>query len=252
MSAATPSTTHSYLHTPISIEVYPVDNGKGYWGSNKIVVKYNGNEIGSYVRSYPSFVIATFHPFKLGDEWFALYSEDYTASRVAKLTPTEFVDWCGEEEDGAGFCPTEFWVPMGLKYNTQMTLRGEDKIINLDLWYDSDCKDEAEFLSDIEEVKANPKNSGVQIVWSDFGFLSGCYWGDDSSWKLRYIDLAGIPEKKLIITEKFGYWELSESLRKSIRIDDFGYIRLKGSFSMNTKKPVPNDSFKPGFFGEDA
>ncbi len=53
-----------------------------------------------------------------------------------------------------------------------------------------------------------------------FGFLSGCVWGDDNSWKLRYVDLSQIPQKVLSITEKFGYWQLpNQPLKDSINMD---------------------------------
>jgi hypothetical protein len=241
---------HVYRGTPISIDVSPVDNGKGYWNSNKVVVRYDGKEIGEYIRSYPSFVIATFHPFKLGDEWYALYAADYTATRVAKLTPTKFIDWCGEDESATGFCPTEFWVPMGMKYDWLYTGNGEEKILHMDTWFDGEFDDEDEFFKDYADVEADNKNQNIALSWANYGFLSGCYWGDDGSWKLRHIDLTGIPDKKLIITEKFGYWELPDRIRKCIRVFEHGHIQLTGEFTMNMNKPIPNDLFKPEFFVE--
>lgn len=232
---------HVYPGTPFSIEVHGIDNGKGYWSSNKIIVRRDGNPIGEYVRQYPNFTAATFHPFKLGDDWYALYSADYTATRVAKLTETEFIDWCGEESSSMGFCPTEFFVPMCMKYTYTMKRQEEDKELTITSWFDSEYENAEEFLKDVEEHKAT-------IHWMDFGFLSGCYWGDDSSWKLRHIDLNGIPDKKLIITEKFGYWELPHAIRKSMRIFSATHIQLTGSFTMDMRKDIPNDSFRSDFF----
>ncbi len=237
--------TKEYKGTPISIDISEIDNGKGYWSSRKVVVRYDGNVIGEYIRSYPSFTEATFCPFKIGDEWYALYSKDYTASRVAKLTPTEFIDWCGEEADSMGFCPTEFFVPFQMKYTTTLTMQGQPKELEIDNWFDSDYGDENEFWKDVSE------HPGCQIHWADYGFLTGCYWGDDGSWKLRYIELTGIPEKKLIITEKFGYWEMPDKIRKCIRIYGNGYMKLHGEFTMNMKSDIPNDLFKPEFFNGD-
>lgn len=65
-------------------------------------------EIGSYVRNYWS-LFDTFHPFRYNGQEYALYSPDYTTTRVMKLP--ECVDIAGEEPQPHGFCPTEFFVP---------------------------------------------------------------------------------------------------------------------------------------------
>ena len=233
--------THSYPGTPFSIETHKVDNGKGHWNSVRVVVIRDGQPVGEYLRSYPAFAKATFCPFKIGEDWYALYSKDYTATRVARLSET-FEDWCGEKPSGMGFCPTEFFVPYQMTYKTTLQLKGEDKEIQIDNWFDSDYEDAAEFHKDVEEHKA-------ELRWADFGFLSGCYWGDDSSWKLRYIDLSRIPEKILKIEEKFGYWELPGlAIQKCVRIFSNRRLNLIGSFHMDLTKPRPNDSFAEDFF----
>lgn len=43
----------------------------------------------------------------------------------------------------------------------------------------------------------------------DFGFVWGCYWGDDSSWKVQYLDLSRIEEGMISRDERFGYVELA-------------------------------------------
>jgi hypothetical protein len=47
--------------------------------------------------------------------------------------------------------------------------------------------------------------------WPDgsFGFVWGCYWGDDSSWKVQYLDLSLIQEGIIMRDDRFGYVELS-------------------------------------------
>lgn len=47
------------------------------------------------------------------------------------------------------------------------------------------------------------------------GFVAGCVWGDDSSWKIRPIDLRRIEEGKVETLDSFGYLEMP---------DDGGYF----------------------------
>lgn len=42
-----------------------------------------------------------------------------------------------------------------------------------------------------------------------FGFVWGCIWGDDSSWKVQWLDLSRVAEGVLTREERFGYVELS-------------------------------------------
>lgn len=43
----------------------------------------------------------------------------------------------------------------------------------------------------------------------DFGFVWGCVWGDDESWKVQYLDLSGIQHGMLLREERFGYLKLA-------------------------------------------
>lgn len=112
--------------------------------------------IGSYRRNYPS-LIHTFVPFVQDNQVYALYSPDYTATRLMRLPDCE--DIGGEGRDENGFCPAEYYVP----YDPEKGLIGK------------------------------------------WGFLSGCVWGDDSSWKVQYIDLAQAAQGVLRCEARFGY-----------------------------------------------
>ena len=81
-------------------------------------------------------------------------------------------DICGEEPGTFGFCPTGFYVP-------ETKHLGED-------WGDG------------------------EIVGPDgqFGFVCGCIWGDDCSWKIQHLDLSKITEGVLTHDDRFGYIEL--------------------------------------------
>jgi hypothetical protein len=43
----------------------------------------------------------------------------------------------------------------------------------------------------------------------DFGFVWGCHWGDDGSWKVQYLDLSRVQQGVVRREERFGYVELA-------------------------------------------
>ena len=170
--------------TPFGIEVEPVKNDNS-WGSVKVSIFRDKGLIGEYVRNYDSFGPNTFYPFEIDDQWYALYSASYTSTRVMKLNESSIEDWCGEDPEADGFCPVEYYVPRYFHYEKEIRV---------------DC-----CFPDLNDGKCPPL---IKTSYPRFAFLSGCYWGDDTSWKLRFVDLSKVPEKILEITDKFGYWEL--------------------------------------------
>ena len=57
---------------------------------------------------------------------------------------------------------------------------------------------------------------------SQFGFMCGCVWGDDGSWKIRFLDLSKLETGVVTIDARFGYLELladAESLKDAIELD---------------------------------
>ena len=81
----------------------------GCWNVLRVgVFDENGNQVGEYERNYHN-LYETFFPFKKGDKWYALYSRDYTSTRVMSLPDCK--DLGGEERDTWGFCPVEYYVP---------------------------------------------------------------------------------------------------------------------------------------------
>lgn len=233
--------THEYKGTPFKVMVTPIQNkdktGKSnYWNYNDIEVFKDGVSIGGYERSYSSFATTTFYPFQASDgEWYALYSKDYTATRVAKLGDT-FEDWCGEEGSGFGFCPVEFFVPPYHSYLHEYEFRGEKKSYTSRDFLDAEYDSLEEFMSIAEEVKHYPE---FETGYAEFGLMCGCIWGDDSSWKIRHIDLSGIPDKVLKITDKFGYFEMPndiDTLQKCFRYHGGGWITLYGQHGFDLDK----------------
>ncbi len=64
--------------------------------------------IGRYQRNYDRF-FNTFAPFKRNGRDYALYSPDYTCTRVMSLPDCKDVG--GEAPDDGGFCPVDYFVP---------------------------------------------------------------------------------------------------------------------------------------------
>lgn len=208
--------------TPFRIEIGVIDNAAGTWQSNKVSIFRDNTLIGEYLRNYPNFADLTFCPFFIDSTWYALYSADYTDTRVMKLHEGIIEDWCSDKSS-AGFCPVEIYVPKYVRYG--------DSVMTVDSEYATDD----EFVRDCTDLDWQP------IEFCNFGFLCGCYWGDDSSWKLRFIDLSKIPDKILTISERFGYWELPSSmtLRQSIDMSDWSnesmYVSLASTKRVSLK-----------------
>lgn len=194
--------------TPFSIEVSTVENSPGTWNSSQVVICREDSSlkaIGEYRRNYPNYSRETFYPFKAVDgNWYALYSAHYTATRVMRLHEDRIEDWCGEDPASSGFCPTEIYVP---QYHTfKSSYKHGDETKEFDYYLvDNECDKEEDFFKE---------DAGkISTDYCKFGFLCGCVWGDDTSWKLRYIDLSEVPNKKLTISDKFGYWQLPTDLK---------------------------------------
>jgi hypothetical protein len=148
-----------------------IDHGEGFWKTMVVGVweqptdiKFVPKKIGEYQRNYSN-LFNTFFPFMKNGEWYALYSPDYTCTRIMKLP--ECVDIGGEEPSAGGFCPVDYYVP---------------------------------FLDD-------------ETTYADFGFVSGCIWGDDGCMKLEYFDLSKADQGILVREKRFGYLELPDDIR---------------------------------------
>ncbi|SRR5581483_10079535 len=159
------------LHEKYTVNPVDIRSEPKQWGKFRMEILMNGEKIGEYNRNYSP--LSTFHPFLHHGKEYALYSTNYTATRV--MTLPDCKDLCGEESSGHGFCPVEFLVPY-------------------DPW--NGCH-------------------------GDFGFVAGCIWGDDTSWKVELLDLSRIEEGIFQRSARFGYIELPEemTLAQSVRVD---------------------------------
>lgn len=218
------SKTKSYHGTPI-MAMEEVIQDKNSWGSTKISIFNNSVPIGEYIRNYPSMGLDTFYPFKSASgQWYALYSPHYTALRVMKINDYSIEDWCGEEPSANGFCPGEIYIP---RYT----------YIDECLYVDNEFETYNEFLSSVTDA------FGSRISFTDFAFLAGCNWGDDSDFKLRYVDLKGVDDKRIDVLDKFGYWPLPNNipLSKCVTfIDDLDQMAISKSHfvSLQTNNPA--------------
>jgi hypothetical protein len=181
-------------------ELEKIDNGKGYWNYLKIGIfelleDETEKQIGEYTRNY-STLYSTFHAFKKGDKWYALYSPDYTSTRVMSLPDCK--DLGGEDRHGFGFCPTGFYVP----------------------WDDWSVKEVFENEDEDEESGGY----SVKLEPGSFGFVCGCIWGDDHGWKIQYLDLSNVGKGEIKRDDRFGYITMTGSHNKLKECFDFGNI----------------------------
>lgn len=244
---------HSYKNTPFAIKATEKESEPGCWNVWLVEILKDGQKIGEYTRGYSRYVLKTFHPFLHKGKWYALYSSSYTKTSIARLEDDNgnplFEPWC-DGKGGEGFCPTDFYVPYGKvtkqkyvsKNHSQST---KEKTVfeysdSTFVTWDNDKEYDDEPLSQIGEVlplteenylKDYVCEAGVQ--YADFGFLCGCVWGDDSSWKVRFIDFTDLVFKDVKITERFGYFELANdlNLKESIVLSESSmngkYIGIK-------------------------
>jgi len=158
-----------------------VSNEPDAWPSTAVEVcrrSAGGLEpVASYLRNHGLYW--TFEPFRQGARELALISRDYVATAVLDLATGEVI--AEERLDAAGFCSVGFHVP--------------------DWW-------------DVHDGSIIPGSEhwSADDEWPDgtFGFVWGCSWGDDSSWKLQHLDLSRVTEGVIARDDRFGYLALAD------------------------------------------
>jgi len=172
------------------------DQSESTWSQmlcNVMEVQEDGTrkKLGEFKRNYHC-GFDTWEPFEQDGKFFALCSRDYTATAVMALPECEII--AEETPHSFGFCPTGFFVPTEMK----------------------------DYIGDTEPEELPEEWRG------QFGFVCGCIWGDDTSWKIEFLDLSEITQGKITRDHRFGYVELpggSESLKDCIVVtsstDDF-------------------------------
>jgi hypothetical protein len=161
------------------VKTESLSNGPGVWPSTNVEVYRRSAEaiepVGTYLRNYG--LLQTFEPFRQGDRDFALISRDYTATAVMDLATGAIV--AEETPSASGFCPVGFYVPDWWDVNDDSIIPGSES-------WDADCE------------------------WPTgrFGFVWGCVWGDDSSWKVQHLDLSRVSDGVIARDERYGYLAL--------------------------------------------
>lgn len=207
----------------------------GGWKGLKVgVYKVDGDreeQIGQYERNYGSLFNTFFHFHQNGKD-LALYSPSYTVTRIMELPSCK--DIGGEEPAQDGFCPVDYFVPTYLEQEDIFDYQGDDEKITKGIINNPHEK----YLKErIETTKWNDQKTGEEkeirflsrpltpVLYHPFGFIAGCIWGDDSSWKIQYLDLAEAYKGIVKRDERFGYIALPEnqSLKEAVDMYDYGY-----------------------------
>jgi len=141
-------------------------------------------------------------------------------------------DLGGEEGHAAGFCPVELYVPRYRK-----VLMSHQDQPETESW---------RFESEGEENN-DPKASsrGYNFTYGpwlslDIGFVAGCLWGDDSTWKLQVFDLSRAAEGILVRSERFGHLQLGTMpLASAVRLDHYpGFYELRATIIRQERRDV--------------
>lgn len=218
-------------------------------------------QIGEYERNY-STLFNTFLPFQQNGKNFAFYSPDYTVTRIMELPSCK--DIGGEESSAGGFCPTDYFVPTYIEQEVTretISLRGKiDERISKNRLNKPTDKDLIEYTTNHkftngntgEECKTKTTYRPLSsLLYYPFGFIAGCIWGDDSTWKIQYLDLSEVERGITKRDERFGYIELPDnlSLKEAINMYDYGYdwedevanyirINIMQTFDLRTGKVI--------------
>jgi hypothetical protein len=178
-----PNPNKLYVNSPIGVR-----KKDRCWNTYDMgVFEQNGEDyyryLGSYHRTYSHFLLETFCPFKHDNgQWYALYSPTYDRTSLLGLPDCKHI--CDEVK--TGFCPTSYYVP---KYRIYNHLYEKPYI-----------------TADIEEfAELDADNEPYIEGYTSFGFVAGCVWGDDTSWKIEMLDLSKAPEGIITRSQPFGY-----------------------------------------------
>lgn len=231
------------------------------WNSLRVGVFRNigqsEEQIGEYHRNYGSLFNTFFH-CSYGGKDYALYSPNYTITRIMELPSCK--DIGGEEPHSSGFCPVDFYVPRYID-REYITLEGEARKYRIN---EPDADDQTQKTiryTPLHEktgeryVVEKPDYPISPLLYYSFGFVAGCIWGDDSSWKIQFLDLSEITRGFIKRDERFGYIELPEgmALKQAVNMGDYRYdltdeisyvtIAIQKRFDLASGKMLNDDPF---------
>lgn len=185
-------------------------------------------QVGEYQRNYGTLFDSFFH-FQMNGKDLALYSSDYTATRIMELPSCK--DLGGEEPADMGFCPVDYFVPTYIdeevvnETNNEafpprtVSVRRVNNPSKERLFPSSRKRSYVNGVTGEECEDTIATRPITPLIYYPFGFVSGCIWADESSWKVQYLDLSRAEEGILVREERFGYIELPEGVRLKDAID---------------------------------
>lgn len=159
-------------------------NAPGTWDSSEVEVfrrtasAAGPQKVGEYVRNYG--MLHTFEPFRQCGHDYALISRNYTQTAVLDLATGTVIAEETEDQPGTGFCPVGFYVPDWWDVHDGSIIPGSES------W-----------------------NEDQEWPSGDSGFVWGCYWGDDTSWKVQHLDLSKIGDGIVKRNDRFGHVALA-------------------------------------------
>jgi hypothetical protein len=179
----------------------PKPNAPGTWDSTVVEVFRRADPPGDfekvceYERNYS--MLQTFEPFRQGGRELALISRNYTRTAVLDLASGSVIAEEIDTPGGGGFCPVGFYVPDWWDVYDESVIPGSE-------YWDADYE------------------------WpnGDFGFVWGCHWGDDTSWKVQYLDLSQVQQGVVRREERFGYVELATHPEAQVKSAPPHFINL--------------------------
>jgi len=201
-----------YIGNKYVVDSKTVKTEDGAWNTLDVTVsKLIGDvkeKVGSYSRNY-STLYNTFFPFVFKGKELALYSREYMYTRVMDLSDCK--DLGGEDDDNTPydrhFCPVDYHVP----FYRKVTFPGEIKGKKIEIWIKGDECFDPEY--------DDGHNILGPINYCDFGFVAGCAWGDDTSRKIKFLDLAEADKGIIKRDERLGYLELPRDMNLKDAID---------------------------------
>jgi len=173
--------------------------GPQVWKTALVSIFDGDAQVGSYARNHAGWAHETFEPFQWNNNWFALYSPDYTTTRVMSLPDCK--DIGGEMPAPDGFCPVEFYAPRYREATTRAIKTGQ---IFQSWRFDNSSQGADEHADYISTFGP----------WTHIStaFVAGCIWGDDASRKLECIDLASAAQGRIVRSARFGHVQLARKM----------------------------------------
>lgn len=195
-------TEQLYKDTPFKTHIHSISFDR-CWNYSMYEIFKDNISIGKLYRNYCGYK-KVFQPCIIDGKWYFLFSESYTQMSIYNENLEKINNTKSE------FCPIDVYVP-------------RFKIDSVT----------SEYVSDNDEFYDVTKNDS-EPFYTNFAFISGCHWGDDTTMKIRVIDLSDI-ENEFNDTEEYGYLEISYDLRKSIIFNKCEYPNLRNIKILSTK-----------------